>query len=125
MLQAGAGQRDIHQQSITVRLLHTLLECSQHAGKVGQSAAQHATGWADDLVPGVPALAQLLIVDSSVSQGSKGKQPMGQAPKPPAGPVDRVALQLEAAYLLLSVLDALSPQVRSPSVRPVLGLLHR
>ena len=90
-----------------MRLLHMLLE-SLSRPEQRLSPAVPLQEWADTLVPGVPALAELLVMDSSAS--SKGKQAKGQ---PPSGQVDRAALQLEAAYLLLFVLDNLSPKVGS------------
>ena len=92
-----------------MRLLHALYGPSSHA-KAGHSTAHKTAGWADQLVPGVPALAQLLVVDTLANPQARCKQPMGQAPGQPAGQVDKAALQLEAAYLLLILLDGLSPQ---------------
>ena len=90
-----------------MRLLHTLLE-SLARPEQQLSTAAPLQEWADTLVPGVPALAELLVMDASISSQAKGKQAMGQ---PPSGQVDRAALQLEAAYLLLFVLDNLSAEV--------------
>lgn len=109
-LQAGSARKDIHQQALAVRLLHTLLESLSHANKSPE------TPWADVLVPGVPALAQLLVVDAILAQ-AKGKQPVGQPARSHTGQVDRAALQLEAAYLLLFILENFSPQVRSLACR--------
>ena len=107
-LQAGAKQKDVQQQAQAVRLLATLLgSVSAHRG-----AAQHAEACADGLVPAIPALAQLLVMDLPPSDQAKSKQPMGQPPRASSKQLDRAALQLEAAYLLLFVLDSLSPQVR-------------
>ena len=105
-LQAGSARKDIHQQALAVRLLHTLLESLSYADE------SPATTWADVLVPGVPALAQLLLVDTLLAQ-PKGKQPMGQPARSHTDQVDRAALQLEAAYLLLFILENFSPQVCS------------
>ena len=108
-MQAGAKRKDIQQQALAVRLLHALFGASSQAE--GTSTAHNIVGWADELVPGVPALAQLLVLDTSATPQDKSKQSMGQPPGQPAGQVDRAALQLEAAYLLHIILDGLSPQV--------------
>jgi hypothetical protein len=107
-LQAGAKQKDVQQQALAVRLLATLL------GSIStqRSAAHHAEACAEVLVPAIPALAQLLFMDLPTCDQAKGKQPMGQPPRAPSRQLDRAALQLKAAYLLLYVLDSLSPQVR-------------
>ncbi len=108
-LQAGGKRKDIEQQALAVRLLHALFGASSKAE--GNSTAHNIMGWADELVPGVPALAQLLVVDISATPQDKSKQSVGHFPGQSAGQVDRAAVQLEAAYLLHIVLDGLSPQV--------------
>ena len=113
-LQAGAKRKDIQQQALAVRLLHALFGASSQAE--GNSTAHNIVGWADELVPGVSTLAQLLVVDTSATLQDKSKQSVGQFSGQPAGQVDRAALQLEAAYLLHIVLDGLSPQVPLPRI---------
>lgn len=108
-MQAGGKRKDIEQQALAVRLLHALFGASSKAE--GNSTAHNIMGWADELVPGVPALAQLLVVDISATPQDKSKQSVGHFPGQSAGQVDRAAVQLEAAYLLHIVLDGLSPQV--------------
>ena len=106
-LQEASIRKDLHQQGLAVRLLHALLE-SLSRPEQGRLTAAPVQEWADVLVPGVPALAELLVMDASLPSQAKGKQAKGQ---PPSGQVDRAALQLEATYLLLFVLDNLSPEV--------------
>ena len=90
-----------------MRVLHTLLESRPQPDQPPPTTCLERE-WADALGPGVPALAELLVVDTSVPSQAKGKQAMNQ---PPSGQVDKAALQLDAAYLLLFVLDNQSPQV--------------
>ena len=93
-----------------MRLLRTLLESPYEPDEPPHTnlIERLEEDWADALAPGVPALAELLVVDTSVPSQAKGKQPMGQ---PPSGQVDRAALQLDAAYLLEFVLSMTSSQV--------------
>jgi hypothetical protein len=108
-LQVGAAQKDVQQQAQAVRLLTSLL-----GTVLAQRSQAHCPGGCvDALAPALPALAQLLVIDLPLSDQAKGKQPMGQPLKALGGQLDRAALQLEAAYLLLFALDLLSPQVRS------------
>ena len=93
-----------------MRLLHALYGASSRA-EDSRSTAHNSAGWADQLVPAAPALAQLLVLDTTATPQDRSKQPADQALGQPAGQVDKAALQLEAAYLLLILLDGLSPQV--------------
>ena len=105
-MQEGSERKDIYQQALAVRLLRTLLE--SHTQPDDPLITCPLGRWADALMPGVAALAELLVMDTSVPSQAKGKQAMGQAPR---GQVDEAALHLEAAYLLLFVLDNMSPEV--------------
>lgn len=110
-MQVGSARKDIYQQALAVRLLRTLLERLTRPNQPFRTTCPLGR-WADALAPGVPALAELLVMDTSMPSQAKGKQAMG---RPPNGQVDQAALQLEAAYLLLFVLDNMSPEVgRSP-----------